>query len=302
MDGARPGIVASVQGKEIVVVDGGFFREAFLSPNIPSSLIAFLVVGDRVAFVVPEDQSGRVEIVARSPRASVLVRFKSGRKGSFSGMKDERVVAANVDVAVIVASKSHPDFHPRFVDRYLVLCENGGIEPIVCINKSDLPGESHQAIGWYRAAGIPVVETSTKDVSGIDALREKLSGKVSVLVGSSGVGKTSLANALLGSELLTNDVSAKTGKGKHTTTASSLYVWAPDSYLIDTPGIRSLGVFHIDKTDLQLGFPEFEPYTDACQYRDCTHSHEPVCGVKEAAMTGDIQRYRYESYLRMLEE
>lgn len=295
------GIVSSVRDRTLKLMDNTQTWEATLDEGIPAKLSARLVVGDKVFFRTSNGETTGI-IEARQPRTSVLARFKGDRKRVTAGAQEEQIIAANVDVAVIVVAKCHPDFHPRFVDRYLVICENGGITPLVCINKSDLSEDLIPAIQWYRSAGITVIETSITTGMGIDALKQAIQGKVAVLVGNSGVGKSSLINAILGTHLETKAVSEKTGKGKHTTTASSLYCWMKNSYLIDTPGIRSLGVFHIDKTNLQVGFPEFAHHTTDCQYTDCTHSHEPLCGVKKAIESGDVSEHRYESYLRMLEE
>ncbi len=301
MEGTRMGIISSVRGKALTVMDNHQTWEASLSKKIPADLGARLVVGDKVLFRESTDEtSGKIE--GRQPRTSTLARFRGDRQRISAASQEQQVIAANVDTAVIVAAKDHPEFHPRFVDRYLVICQDGGIEPVVCINKSDLPGEMHPSIEWYKSVGIPVVETSTTEARGIDELKERIRGKLAVLVGNSGVGKSSLINAILGTDLETKTVSGKTGKGRHTTTASSLYNWTKDSYLIDTPGIRSLGVFHIEKADLQFGFPEFADFTEGCQYGDCSHSHEPVCGVKKAVEEGLVNKHRYESYLRMLEE
>lgn len=303
MPDARLGIIVSVRGKDLMLMNDDRTEAAVLSPTLPSALATRLVVGDKVWYKEVSDANGaNLEIQARQPRTSVLMRFKGGRKRVFAGAKDEQIVAVNIDLAVIVAAKNSPEFRPRFVDRYLVICENSGIAPIVCINKSDMPGEIPPSVEWYRASNVPVIETSTTTLSGIDELKESMQGKVTVFVGASGVGKSSLANILLDAELETRTISEKTDKGKHTTTASSLYHWAKDSYLIDTPGIRSLGVFHVEKSELQFGFPEFAEFTDKCQYNDCTHSHEPICGVRKAAEEGRLNRHRYESYLRMLEE
>lgn len=302
MEDTCRGIIGSVRGRALTIMDNDREWDGSLSKRIPTELGASLVVGDKVFFNESADgNSGKVE--GRQPRSSVLARFRGDSQRISAAAQHEQVIAANVDTAVIVAAKDNPEFHPRFVDRYLVICENGGIAPVVCINKSDLPGETHSSVEWYKSVGIPVVETSTTNGAGIDHLKELIRGKVAVLVGNSGVGKSSLVNAIRkGSELVTKTVSGKTGKGRHTTTASNLYNWDQDSYLVDTPGIRSLGVFHIDKSDLQFGFPEFAEHTESCQYRDCSHSHEPVCGVKKAVEEGAINKHRYESYLRMLAE
>lgn len=295
MEGVFCGIVSHVHGKLVTLVANDCVWDAHLSEAIPSKLCSELVVGDRVFFRQTEGES-TVTIEARLPRESTLVRLKGDRLG------DEQVIAANVDVAVIVAAKDYPAFRPRFIDRYLVICENGHIKPLICINKSDMAGDINEALQWYRSADILVVETSVTDGSGIEELKKHITGKIAVFVGNSGVGKSSLANVLLKASLQTQTVNAKTGKGKHTTTTSHLYHWHTDSYIIDTPGIRALGIFHIDAQHLKEGFKEFSSFDAACQYSDCTHSHEPICGVRQAVDDNLLSRHRYESYIRMLEE
>ena len=301
VEGAQLCIVSSVRDKRITVMYHDKILDVTLAETLPAKLGNRLVVGDEVFCMLSEDGVSGI-IQARQSRTSVLSRFKGERHRVSVLAQDEQIIGANIDMAVIVVAKKHPAFHPRFVDRYLVICENGGITPLVCMNKSDLSDENIPAIEWYRSAGIPVIETSTTTGQGIEALKKHIEGKMIVFVGNSGVGKSSLVNVILGAQLETKEVSSKTGKGKHTTTASCLYHWADDSYVIDTPGIRSLGVFHIDKLNLQGGFPEFWEYANECQYNDCSHSHEPICGVRKAVEDGAINQYRYESYMRMLEE
>ncbi len=301
IDNARQGIISHIQDTHITLIENDRLWNATLAANIPSKLKTQLIVGDRVFFTVDEDDTSAI-IEARCPRTSILTRFASERHRASANPKEEKMIAANIDTAVIVASLQSPAFHPRFVDRYLVICENGSIAPIVCINKTDLSEVTIPDIQWYRDAGITVIETSATTGKGLGILKDALRGKTSVFVGNSGVGKSSLVNAILGTTLETNTVSNKTGKGKHTTTTSSLHHWDDNSYLIDTPGIRSLGVFHIDKGQLQRGFPEFASFVDECQYTDCAHSHEPLCGVKKAVEQKMIEGHRYESYVRMLEE
>jgi ribosome biogenesis GTPase len=301
MENTKQGIVSGVRNNTLTLMQNNSVWNATLNENIPSKLIRQLVVGDTVFFKESLQETSAL-IEARKPRSSVLTRFKNDKRAISGDVREEQVIAANVDIAVIVVAKCRPDFHPRFADRYVVICENNNITPLICINKSDLSENILEAIQWYRSAGILVIETSVTTGVGIDILKQHLRGKMVVFVGNSGVGKSSLINAMISTSIETQEVSAKTGKGKHTTTASSLYNWDKDSYLIDTPGIRSLGVFHIDKSNLQMGFPEFTQHISDCHYTDCTHSHEPICGVKKAVTSGSVNRYRYESYLRMLEE
>lgn len=256
-----------------------------------------LAIGDRVA--IDEERS---LVTARFPRRTRLVRMRedSTRRSPFSG--EEHVLAANVDVAVVVAALANPPFHPRLIDRYLVMCQNGGIQPLVCINKCDLP-EPRPDLRMYIDIGIPVVFVSATTGDGLDRLLEQLRGQWSVLVGHSGVGKSSLTNALLGNEVLrVRTVGGRSGRGRHTTTASSVHEITEGTYVIDTPGIRSWGLWAIDRSTLKDYFPEFTPLARHCRYRDCTHTVEPDCAVREAVEEWVVPRARYESYRRLFEE
>lgn len=295
------GIIAEIQGKVFTVMSGNEYFKCRLAQEIPNELGRRLVIGDKVFF---EAQGEGGLIKARAPRTSTLSRLRGDSQRISAAAQEKQAIAANVDIGVIVAAATDPEFHPRFVDRYLTICQNGGIEPIVCVNKSDLTDERHPVLDRYRAMGITVIETSAETNQGVEELKEAIHGKIAVLVGNSGVGKSSLVNKVIpGLDLAAKTVSGKTGRGRHTTTSTSLYNWdGGDSYIIDTPGIRSLGVSHIDKANLKFGFSEFDEFISGCEYRDCIHQHEPVCGVKQAVDEGKIDRYRYESYLRMLEE
>ncbi|MFH1284099.1 MAG: ribosome small subunit-dependent GTPase A [Candidatus Peregrinibacteria bacterium] len=299
-DGARMGIIVETRGRVFRVLHDNENIDCALSSNIPKELGPKLVIGDKV-FFKSEDNGNFIE--GRVPRKSVLSRLRGDSQRVSPALQETQVIAANVDAGVIVASADSPAFHPRFVDRYLTICQNGGVEPIVVVNKCDLTEERHPIIDSYRAMGIPVVETSATTGQGLDALKELIRGKIVVLVGNSGVGKSSLINEVIpGLDIVTGRVSEKTGKGRHTTSSSQLYEWDSGSHIIDTPGIRSLGVTNIQKGQLQFNFLEFGEFTQDCKFHNCTHSHEPVCGVKKAVEDGKIDQYRYESYIRMLNE
>jgi ribosome biogenesis GTPase / thiamine phosphate phosphatase len=249
------------------------------------------VVGDSLTL------GAKNEVVSVAPRQGVIARYRrdSTRHGVVA---HKQVLAANIDIAVIVASTVRPDFHPRLVDRFLIVCQDGGVKPVLCLTKTDLG--SLPDLEAYRTLGMPVIPVSSITGEGVAELREALRGVTSVLIGASGAGKSSLANALFGSAVArTGETGKKTGRGRHTTTSGAMYEWDAGSFVIDTPGIRSLGVENIDRDELQWYFPEFDAYRAECKFSNCEHAHEPGCAVAAAAASGDINPERYASYVRL---
>lgn len=292
------GVVAGTSGGALVRLDGEArlcrLGEGALPPDVGQ-----VAVGDRV---LVERVGERATIVEVLPRRSRLVRLREDRSRRAPAVRREQVLAANVDTAVIVAAAADPAFHPRLVDRYLIMCEYGGVNPLICINKCDLVAQRPD-LSAYTSLGVPVVFASATTGAGIEALRERIAGGSAVLTGQSGVGKSSLVNRLLGTDAQrTGEVRAYDGKGRHTTSASSLHPIDERTYLIDTPGIRSLGLWNVEPDELQSYFPELEAYAADCRFRDCRHLGEPDCAVRAAAERGDLAPYRYDSYLRLLEE
>ena len=206
---------------------------------------------------------------------------------------------------IVVASKE-PPLHPKFIDRYLMILQNSHIPTIICLNKCDLKTkEDEEVLDIYRNLGITIIETSTYNNIGIDDLKEELLNKQAIFVGNSGVGKSSLTNAIMGDEeIKTSHVSEKSKKGRHTTTTSKYYVWEEGSSIIDTPGIRSLDVSSFSPIEIQDYFPEFDNWKGKCKYNDCLHFNEPYesCIVKQGVTSGLISRDRYESYLRIMSD
>ncbi len=250
-----------------------------------------VAVGDRVEVTFLEDGEGIIESVA--PRVKALSRQARGRTDV------EHVILANPDQLIAVFAVAEPDPHPRMLDRFLLIAERAAIDSIVCVNKIDLDesGKRRRMFDRYQEAGYPVVYCSVESGAGIDTLREHLDGKISVLAGPSGVGKSSLLNRIDPSlNIRVGEISDATGKGRHTTTATTIVpIWA-DTYIADTPGIRQLGLYGVELEHLDEYFPEFRPYLGECFYKDCTHINEPECAVLEALEAGKINRERYESY------
>lgn len=258
------------------------------------------VVGDQVTFDRLDQNCGIIRTVL--PRRSKIVRMRadSSRRSEFA--REEHILAANVDIAVIVASAAAPPFHPRLIDRYLIVCEFGNVSPLICVNKIDLV-EEQPDLTIYKHLHIPVVYVSAESEAGLDELREMLHGKYCVLTGQSGVGKSSIINRLIGREVLqVGEVGGRAGKGRHTTTVSTLHKLDGETYLVDTPGIRSLGLWEVDKATLRLYFPDLETHAPDCKFRNCLHTIEPACAVREAAEHSSMLKDRYASYLRMMNE
>ncbi len=217
-----------------------------------------------------------------------------------------RRLARNLDQLIIVASFEQPPLKPRLIDRFLVLCEIEKIPPLIILNKTDLVTENpkiiDETLAIYKNIGYPVYAVSAKNKENINALNDILTGKRSALAGHSGVGKSSIINALMPQlELDVNEVSELTQKGKHTTTSMRIYNLPDNTEIIDLPGIKILDFIDIHKTEARFYYREFTDYADGCKFRDCTHIHEKECAVKEAVQNGEIHPSRYDSYCAFVE-
>jgi ribosome biogenesis GTPase len=259
-----------------------------------------LAVGDDV-LVEPDVRGGAWAICEILPRRSRLARRAPG------GAYGERVVAANVDQVVVVFAAAKPEPHPRMLDRFLVIAEANQLAARVIVNKIDLVGESaaHERFAPYEHAGYPVHYTSTKRGDGLLTLRTLLGGRVSVFTGPSGVGKSSLLNALFpGLSLRIGEISESVNKGRHTTVGAEM-IPLPDEqggYVVDTPGLREVGLWALSPDHLDMCFPELRPFAPHCRFADCTHTAEPDCAVKDAVARGDVDVDRFASYLKLREE
>ncbi|MBQ3388865.1 MAG: ribosome small subunit-dependent GTPase A [Thermoguttaceae bacterium] len=248
-----------------------------------------VIVGDRVRFRAASENEGIIERI--EPRFGSLSRTSRGRK---------HVIVTNVDQAFIVASAAEPSIKPNLIDRLLVTCGRAGITPVILINKFDLadPLELLPLIGVYAQMGYKVIPTSVKTGYGIARVRKLLAGRESVVVGQSGVGKSSLLNGIepdLG--LRTAEVSRENQKGRHTTTTGELIRLSFGGYVVDTPGIRQFMLWDIIPEEVIAYFRDLCPYENLCRFSDCTHTHENGCAVKDAVADGRVDSRRYASYL-----
>ena len=255
---------------------------------------------------------GRLRLDGLAPTPGDLVRFKPDPEhagfGILTGIEPRknyfiRPNVANLDQILFVASAARPATDPFLIDRMSVAAAHAGCRFILCLNKTDShPGDEIQEI--YHQSGIPVIRTSAVTGEGIPDILASLQGRLSVLTGNSGVGKTSLLNRILpGLDRKTGEISEKHGRGKHTTRQTELFSVGPNSWIADTPGFASLDVqilTALKPEDLASCFPEFP--TDGCRFPDCRHISEPDCSVRESVLAGKIQESRYQSYLRIIKE
>lgn len=259
-----------------------------------------LAVGDHVT-AEPDAGGGQYAIAGIGPRRTRLARRAPG------GAYGERVIAANVDQVVVVFAAARPEPHPRMLDRFLVIAEANDLAARIVVNKIDLVGEAaaRARFAAYERAGYDVCYTATKQGTGLDTVRDLLHDRVTVLTGPSGVGKSSLLNALFpGLGLRVGEISASVNKGRHTTVGATMIPLgaATDGYVVDTPGLREVGLWALDPSHLDACFPEMRPHLASCRFADCTHTVEPDCAVKAATTAGAVSAERYESYLTLLDE
>ena len=298
----RKGKVIRSTGKWYKVADGdevidcrlpGIFR---LKEEEVTNPVA---VGDNVQFDVEDDGVGTIREIEH--RENYIPRKAT------HGKRGDQILVANIDIAWVVQSIKEPGMKEGFIDRFLVSCEAYEIPIGILINKMDLGGKKELAQAElvkdvYEDIGYKVLTLSAENPDSLSGLETEISGKTSVFIGQSGVGKTSIINALNpGLNLKTGEISGYSGKGKHTTTYATLIPCGNETFIVDTPGIREFGLVNIEPAELSLFFPEMLEPRENCKFYNCTHFHEPNCGVIEAYDAGKIDAGRYNSYLNILE-
>ena len=259
-----------------------------------------VAVGDNVIFDMRED--GTAYIVDILERKNYIVRKASNLS------KQSHILAANLDLCFLIVTVSHPVTATTFIDRFLASAEAYRVPVVIVFNKTDLYNNTEQEeleylTALYESIGYRCLHTSTVKNSGIDTLKEMMQGKTSLFAGNSGVGKSSLVNAI------SPEIAAKVGEiskthdtGMHTTTYTEMFEFMPDSYIVDTPGVKGFGTFDMEVEEISHYFVEFFELSKDCRYGNCTHTHEPGCAVLEALERGEIAPSRYQSYLSMLED
>lgn len=286
--------------------EGGIYRVRLVSGDmVDASLRGRLkreartgdkvVIGDRVGVATKSDGASTIEEVG--PRVSKVVRRGPGGRRA-------KVVAANVDRLVVVAAAARPEPRQVLLDRLMVVGESNDLKLALVMNKIDLDtGKSHVLSNLYRGVGYRVLETSAVTGEGLEALERLLSKGTSALVGPSGVGKSTLLNAIQPDlKLRTGELSHKEGRGRHTTVSARLIPLRCGGLVADTPGFSDVGVWGVDQRTLERCFPEFHPFREECQFRGCSHLHEPNCGVRAALARDQINEARFGSYRVLVEE
>ena len=299
-----------------------------MTAEIQSEALVLVSYGSQGVVLLPDGERKRCKfrrkvgrpycgdrvMVARADEASLVVEAVLPRRNYFV-RTDERqrqnIIAANLDqVLIVVATRPLPS--RDLMERYLLAVHSLGIEPLIVYNKTDLeldPDEKANGVQVlahmpdYEALGYTVIRTSCITAPGISGLQDVLKDKTSILVGQSGVGKSSLINQLIPDlQIQTGELSNATGKGTHTTTSTMLYQLTDGGYLIDSPGVWEYGIWKFEDIELAAGFIEFEPWLGQCRFNNCLHASEPACAIKQAVADGFIREWRFQSYLRLLEQ
>lgn len=258
-----------------------------------------VVVGDVVACEKDVDDSYVISSIEQ--RRNYIIRRASNLS------KESHIIAANIDQALLVVTLFSPETANEFVDRFLVTCEAYKIPVTILLAKIDLARKRPELIeefrSIYESAGYPIVEISATEGEGVERVKELLRGKTTLLSGNSGVGKSTLVQAVeSGLDIRTGEISQSHNKGKHTTTFSTMYPLSEGGFIIDTPGIKGFGLIDIEEAELAHYFPEMMRFLPECRFYNCSHTHEPHCAVVEAVERGDISYSRYESYLKMKDD
>lgn len=304
----RDGTLISITRRIGSVLVGREIVECLLPSRMAATQQTDVAVGDRVRWWEKDDGSRWIHSIL--PRRTFLARPDP----HYAHM--QRVIAANIDVVVNVVSVKFPPLRPRLIDRYLIAIMQGGAQPLICVNKSDLLEgdelrEELACLDAYSEFGVEAILCSTKSGAGIADVIDRLRGRCSVFVGHSGVGKSTILQSIVTLEkdtgidiamIKTGAISEAHGTGTHTTRLAALYDLGGGTSIIDTPGIREFGLWALDVETLKSYFPEFDELAIDCKFRDCIHTHEPDCAVKDAVEAGEMSEARFDTYLRLMEE
>ncbi len=288
------GVVLAIVGGRYRVYQDGTVIEASIRGRMKQEKGVKVLVGDRVVLHRHPDDSATIEEV--KPRRSLLRRRAPGKS---TGV---RPVAANVDQVIVVGAARQPDWDPHMIDRFIAVAEASELAAVVVMNKIDLETAAASELDVYRDAGYAVLATSVRARTGIDELRSLLADKTSLFTGSSGVGKSTLLNFLHpGLNLRTGAVSARGGMGRHTTVGAEMHP-LDGGFVVDTPGLRDIGLWGLSPAEVAAAFPELERFRGECHFDNCRHLIEPGCAVVEAVTRKELSAQRLSSYRRLLEE
>ena len=260
-----------------------------------------VAVGDRVKFVVEDSAAGTAMIKEILPRKNYIVRQSPRKRHQL------HLLASNIDQAMLVTTIIQPELKPGVIDRFLLMTEPHNVPAVIVFNKCDLYTPDHDELyayleAVYSSIGYPVLKVSSSSGENVDQVKFHLAGKITLMSGQSGVGKSTLINAVQPDlNLKTSELSDYTGKGQHTTTFAQMYELA-DGYIIDTPGFKTLSFNNLEPMDVAHNFREFFLLSSECRFQDCTHRNEPHCAVKRSVEVGEVSELRYNNYLRIMDE